>query len=199
MSNHWNNRYLNGDTPWLNDNEIISPLKTFFEINRDVKLNILEIGCATGKHSNWLANLGHNVVGIDISEKAIKEANKVCSPASFLCGDFVDVEITENVFDVVIDINTFRVSTLNEEDRLVFTNNIYKGLKPNGIWFNVTSKPNEMVPNIPNRDISYLTEITNKQFEIKSIESFTSIASFNKGDIVFENWFTTLQSKKNGI
>ena len=45
-------------------------------LNKNDKLKILDFGCGVGTISLYLANLGHEVTSIDISNKAIDQAKK---------------------------------------------------------------------------------------------------------------------------
>jgi SAM-dependent methyltransferase len=46
------------------------------EINFNKELNILDIGCGTGRHSLELAKRGYNLTGIDLSLSLLKRANE---------------------------------------------------------------------------------------------------------------------------
>lgn len=46
------------------------------EIGRDKSINILDIGCGTGRHAIELAKRGYKVTGIDLSESQIKRARE---------------------------------------------------------------------------------------------------------------------------
>lgn len=197
MSNHWNNRYINNDTPWLNDTKILQPIKEYIE-KQDKILNVLEIGCATGKHSLWIAEKGHVVSGIDISQKAIDQAIEKSyhiKNISYVVGDFLNIDLLDNHFDLIIDVNTLRVSTLSENNRYDFVSKVHTLLKENGYWLNITSKPNKLAPNIPQRDITYLVELLDNKFEIIHINSFTSNSIVTGREVNFDNWSTLLIKK----
>jgi SAM-dependent methyltransferase len=46
------------------------------EINRDKSLNIIDIGCGTGRHAIELTKRGYNVTGVDLSESQLKRARE---------------------------------------------------------------------------------------------------------------------------
>jgi 2-polyprenyl-3-methyl-5-hydroxy-6-metoxy-1,4-benzoquinol methylase len=46
------------------------------EIGQDKSLNILDIGCGTGRHAIELTKRGYNVTGVDLSENQIKRARE---------------------------------------------------------------------------------------------------------------------------
>ena len=65
---------------------------------------LLELACGTGILSVELANLGFNVVGLDLSEDMIKLANKRIDPEdeglSFMTGDMLELK-EKNKYDAV--------------------------------------------------------------------------------------------------
>ncbi|MBQ9698569.1 MAG: class I SAM-dependent methyltransferase, partial [Acidaminococcaceae bacterium] len=72
-------------------------------------LTILDIGCGAGFFSILLAEKGHNVTGIDLTESMIEEARKLGqetgSAASFLVMDAERLTFADNVFDAVVSRN----------------------------------------------------------------------------------------------
>ena len=46
------------------------------EINCDKSLEIIDIGCGTGRHSIELAKRGYNITGIDLSESQLNSAKE---------------------------------------------------------------------------------------------------------------------------
>src|SRR3989338_7978115 len=46
-----------------------------YDIKKDAK-RVCDVGCANGSHAAFLAELGYDVYGIDISSKAIEIANE---------------------------------------------------------------------------------------------------------------------------
>ena len=54
--------------------ELASFYKKKYPKIRPEDINILEIGCGSGSNIKYLASLGYNVYGIDISETAVKYA-----------------------------------------------------------------------------------------------------------------------------
>jgi len=80
---------------------------------------ILDYGCGEGVNSFWLAGLGGEVIGVDLSEKALKVAeNKFAknadrSKVKFLVQDCERLEFPENYFDIVFDGESFPSLDLN--------------------------------------------------------------------------------------
>jgi len=69
---------------------------------------ILDLASGEGEFSVWLANQGHNVVGLDIQENILKRArnlvirNNLYSP-DFICADITKpIPFTRNCFDIIL-------------------------------------------------------------------------------------------------
>lgn len=79
----------------------------FSSILTDKKLNILEVGCGTGEMSFLLAELGHTVSGIDLSDNMLSRATEKVQikklPVEFTKGDAESPDFPDETFDVVIN------------------------------------------------------------------------------------------------
>lgn len=68
------------------------------------KLKILDVGCGTAIHSTRLAKRGHNVIGIDLSPEAVKQAKFVTEKkklkVKYIVGDIEKLPFADNTFDV---------------------------------------------------------------------------------------------------
>lgn len=69
-------------------------------------LDILDVGCGTGVLSMVLAEMGHNVIGVDLSEKmisvAIEKTRSSRLKAKFLVGDAEKLKFEDESFDAVV-------------------------------------------------------------------------------------------------
>ena len=67
------------------------------------KLEVLDVGCGTGVIALLLAELGHNVTGIDLSEGMLKKAKEKARtfnlPVEFKNGDAEDLPFEDEAFD----------------------------------------------------------------------------------------------------
>ena len=115
--------------------------------NTDLKnLNILDLGCGPGLYSELLAKDGHKVTGVDFSSHSIryatKEAEKKNLSIRYLNQNYLELDLEENSFDLVILIYTdFGVLLPPERDQLLEV--IKKVLKTNGIFiFDVLNDKN---------------------------------------------------------
>jgi 2-polyprenyl-6-hydroxyphenyl methylase / 3-demethylubiquinone-9 3-methyltransferase len=62
---------------------------------------ILDMGCGAGFLTNSLAQLGHEVVGVDLSEESLKVARKMNSSVQYIHGDVTAIPLPDGIFDAV--------------------------------------------------------------------------------------------------
>ncbi len=78
-------------------------------IRTDKNLNILDVGTGTGFLALLLAEMGHNVTGIDISrrmlEKSRQNADMMNLAVDFMHGDAEKLPFEDEVFDIVVNRN----------------------------------------------------------------------------------------------
>ncbi|PIZ94623.1 MAG: hypothetical protein COX81_03000 [Candidatus Magasanikbacteria bacterium CG_4_10_14_0_2_um_filter_37_12] len=102
------------------------------------KPTILDIGSGNGRNANYLATMGAEVSGIEISETALRvaqhEAQKKNVQVKYTLGSFGDTfRFPENSFDIAIDVTSS--NSLNEAEREVYTQELHRTLKPGGFFF----------------------------------------------------------------
>ena len=79
--------------------------------NHNDSKQLLEIGCGTGHWSRFFSEKGFEVMGIDISEKMVKTANKKNIPhCHFQVADGQNLSFSDNSFDVAAAIATLEFS-----------------------------------------------------------------------------------------
>ena len=102
--------------------------RRYFRGRKD--LEILDVGCGTGKNLSVLEDFG-NVSGIDISE----EAEKYCKKRGYeiVNGDVMDIPFPDDKFDVVTSLGLFYHR--NVDDDLQGMKEIHRILKPGGRLF----------------------------------------------------------------
>ncbi|WP_273333830.1 class I SAM-dependent methyltransferase [Dictyoglomus turgidum] len=104
------------------------------ELNLKDPKKILDMACGYGRHANRLALYGHEVVGVDISEKflkmAIEEAEKLNVNVRYVLKDIREIDFEEE-FDVVISMFT-SFGYYEDEDNLKILKNVAKALKRGG-------------------------------------------------------------------
>lgn len=124
-------------------------------------LRVLDIGCGTGIHANYLAEKGYHVTGIDFSEEMIriaKENNK--GKADFEVANATNF-ILDKKFDIVLSLfHVVSYQSSNKDIQSMFTN-VSKHLNPNGLfifdfWYGpavLTELPSVKIKRFENEDI----------------------------------------------
>ncbi len=96
------------------------------------KSDVLDLCCGNGRHSRFLAELGMNVTGIDISEQKIEEARTHSdSTIDFRVADMRDLNLSK-AFDVILNLFTSFGYFDSRTDNLRVLNGIHGHLKPGG-------------------------------------------------------------------
>ncbi len=100
------------------------------------QMAVLDLGCGPGLYAEILAGKGHKVTAVDFSQNSISyaksEAEKKNLDIQYIQKNYLELDY-ENQFDLVILIYTdFGVLLPEERGRLL--SNIYKSLKPGGVF-----------------------------------------------------------------
>lgn len=99
---------------------------------------ILDIGCGKGRHAIHFAELGFEVLGIDISksliDKAIHEANERGISCNFICNDALKIDFREQ-FDVVLNLYDGAIGYFDDLNNKRILNNIRNSLVVGGKHF----------------------------------------------------------------
>lgn len=137
----WNEHYLQGFIPW--DTGTPDPELVDFVRGRGLQAGrALDIGCGTGTHTLWLAARGFDVLGVDVSTRAIElaQAKAAEDPASgkirFEVLDFLASLPEEPPFDLVFDRGVFHVFDA-AGDRERFASQVARCLAPSGQWLSL--------------------------------------------------------------
>ena len=98
--------------------------------NNKQKPRILDIGCGNGSLSNFLAQQGYEVVGVEESESGVKLANQTFPNCRFIQGSIYDLPYSEigDKFDIVISVEVIEHLFYPRE----LVRSAKKCLKPNG-------------------------------------------------------------------
>lgn len=98
---------------------------------------VLDVGCGKGDNALFLANRGHDVLGVDsvpaVIEIARKKAEEAGLAATFLVNDSLQLNTIGRQCDTAIDSGFFH--TLSDSDRPIFVKNLSTVLKPGGTYF----------------------------------------------------------------
>ncbi len=96
---------------------------------------ILDLGCGTGGNAIALAELGYEVVGIDISEAMIERARrkaKGLENVEFRVLDMRSLDFDKE-FDAAICLGAASAHLLSDEDLHHFLDGVHRALRPNGL------------------------------------------------------------------
>ncbi|MBT73524.1 MAG: hypothetical protein CMQ15_16080 [Gammaproteobacteria bacterium] len=186
------------------------------------KINSIDIGCGGGNLCLLLAELGHNMTGIDLSKEMINLSKEklsqlspdVASRVRFMNCDFMDEGLQEEYFDAISALGV--IGYQNDEDS--FFNSIRRLLKPKGILivscrnrlFNMTSLTPYTIKEIENGSaVDLINEIEELYCSIpesmsaefiKNIETTISVIS-KRPDVISnkENNAKSIKPGRSGI
>lgn len=173
------------------------------EINSKTK--VLDIACGKGSTAFYLAEkYGCQVVGIDISEELIHEANETCAKkgltrrVKFLVGNAMDLPFDDNQFDAAISqgILVFvvdKIKTINEASRV-----IKNGGKAGWIELSWKKEPNkEFLGNVFNILRAYCLKNASTYKGWKKV--FERASTYNlsviKGENILSGFFDSLKDE----
>lgn len=99
--------------------------------------NILDLGCGAGRHCHYLASLGFNVYGCDISETGIRytleRLSKDNLQAHLIKSDMTAIPFKNDFFDAIVSYSVIHHNTIDSIKECV--SEIYRTLKPSGRLF----------------------------------------------------------------
>jgi SAM-dependent methyltransferase len=118
-------------------------------LNLPEKAKVLDLACGKGRHAIYLNQLGFNVIGADLSENSILEAQKNSNETlHFQVHDMR--ETFEDKFDAIFNLFTSFGYFENDEDNLKTLKAIKESLTEYGFavidFMNVTNVLNNLVP-----------------------------------------------------
>lgn len=127
------------DIPW----NIEAPPNVLIELVERGKVKpckTIDLGCGAGNYAIYLAGIGFDVTGIDISPAAIKiakeNAKKKGVKSNFLVADVLgDFDEVKETFDFAYDWELLH--HIFPEDRKKYVKNVYKILNPRGEYVSV--------------------------------------------------------------
>ena len=148
-----------------------------FETHEGMK--ILDVGCGTGNFSIKLAELGCEIVGIDVSDKMLEMARKKASSknlkAEFLRMDACNLDFADETFDGVISIAT-----------LEFVSNYQKAIDE---MFRVVKRGGQILIGTINKDSKWgkfykSRDLSNTVFKYAKFKNLKELAKVHNDELV---------------
>jgi cyclopropane fatty-acyl-phospholipid synthase-like methyltransferase len=115
------------------------PQAAVVELERagDIAGSVLDVGCGTGEHALFLAERGHDVVGIDLAPRAVALARAKARArgleVDLRVWDALRAHELERTFDTALDVGLFH--TLSDDDRPRYARGLHEALAPSGKAF----------------------------------------------------------------
>jgi len=143
QGNVWEREYRNPKLVTKNEGPQSDTLRFLKFLKKEQKYkiedrNILDLGCGTGRNSNYLAERGNKVIGIEISRTALEiaknRAHELGLAVDYRLGDIGEsYKIPDNLIDVILDVTSS--NSLNEEGREIYLKESHRVLKNGGYIF----------------------------------------------------------------
>jgi SAM-dependent methyltransferase len=133
----WDESYASGEPlPW--DTGTPDPLLMEMVESRAIAPGrTLEVGCGTGTNAIYLAQHGFDVLGVDVSPRAVEKARaKAQGLARFEACDFLAAAPPGGPFQLVFDRGCFHVFD-EAEERARFAANVAAQLVEGGLWLSL--------------------------------------------------------------
>ena len=113
---------------------VVEALPSFKRCN--VK-SVLDLGCGAGRHCVYLAKNGFDVVGVDVSESALRMANEWVrkerlTNVSFIRATMTNLPFSGSRFDAVISVSVIHHAI--KKDIVKTIDEVYRALKKNGVF-----------------------------------------------------------------
>ena len=135
LREYWEEAYINQETQF----DVATPDRWIATLEKGGKISgkVLDAGCGPGRTTLYLAELGYDVLGVDISANAIQRARQKAvmrgGKAKFLRGNLCEAAGFDGHFDTVIDIGCFH--SLPENERSKYAVALHNICSANGVIF----------------------------------------------------------------
>ena len=170
----WENCYREKDTPW-DKGEAAPPLREYLSRHK-LSGRVLLPGCGRGHDARLLASHGCDVTGLDISQKAIEEAEILSQGdrVNYIVADFFQLpKVLTGVFDGIVEHTCF--CAIHLEQRSLYLDSVLQALHGEGwllgvFFIETNNKDNEGPPwSVSSEE---LDRFFSKDFEL--IECYTA-------------------------
>jgi SAM-dependent methyltransferase len=173
----WDKRYVDNHLPWDSGKPDVH-LRQFIEGSKTAPCKVLEVGCGTGTNTIWLAGLGFEMVGLDLSPTAIERAKVKASEAKVSCqwlaADFMKDPVPGGPFGLIFDRGCFHVFD-EAHEQAQFARRVAELLQEEGIWLSLIGStdgpPRDTGP--PRHSATEIVTAAEPHFEILDLKSTT--------------------------
>lgn len=162
--------------------------------------NILDMGCGIGVNTNFLANKGFNVIGIDASKKMLDNAQKLYPNLTFEKQDIRQTTYPNCSFDGIV--LAYVIEHFNDEGLLQLRDEITRLLRKGGFLFITSHEGNseEIIPDPLDENVSiYYNFLTGDKIDsifpdLRRV-SYLSRASYGPEEFLSGKMFITYQKR----
>ncbi len=197
----WENEYKNPKLVSKGEGPQADTLRFLKFLKKEQKykvegIKILDLGSGTGRNANYLAELGNDVIGIEISKTALTlakdRARELGVNVDYRLGDIgAEYEIADSSIDVILDVTSS--NSLNEKGRAVYLAECARVLKNGYIFVRALCKDgNKNVKNLLKmspgleydtyivRELGLTERVFSKEDFIKMYSKYFKILSLTK-------------------
>lgn len=143
QGNVWEREYKNPKLVTKNDGPQADTQRFFKFLKKDEKYKlenkiVLDLGCGTGRNSNYLASIGNKVIGMEISKIAVNLAKERALDLNInvdyrLADIGQKYDLSDKSIDLVLDVTSS--NSLDEKGREVYLSEVNRVLKNGGYFF----------------------------------------------------------------
>ena len=171
--NHWEARYQANDIPWeLGHHDPY--LESVIERYAIEPCRTLEVGCGQGYNAIWLAQMGFDLLGIDVSSTAIEAARRLALSASinarFEQANILEGPIDKEPFDFAYDRAVMHLFE-EVEHRERYVANLAASMRPGALYHTLSGStdgpPRDTGP--PRRSATEMVSALEPHFELVSL------------------------------
>ena len=167
----WEQLYRDEFTPWDTGRPESHLMQTVAELPVP-PCPALDVGCGTGVNAIWLAEQGFEVVGLDLSETALKLSRERpgANKCSFVQMDFLKDPVFKTDFGFVFDMGCFHTFH-DDESRDRFARKVAASLKEKGLWLSICGSCDGPEFGPPRRSAVEITRAVENYFEILYVKA----------------------------
>src|SRR3954452_10316188 len=133
----WNDSYAAGEPPAWDTGTPDPMMVEMFESGAIAPARTLEVGCGTGTNALYLAQHGFDVVGVDISPRAVENARgKARGRCRFETLASLTGTPPVGPFELVFDRGSFHTFD-DHDERVRFAQNVAASLVAGGLWLSL--------------------------------------------------------------